>query len=250
MLDPSEARAVAEQFGVSAGQVARDHLISHLLAAISMHAAEAVTFFGGTALARTLLPGNRLSEDIDLIARDSRREVAALLDDALPRALRREFPGSTWNPALTDVAGPAPAMFRTPDGLAVRVQLLSPIGYPPWPTAFIKLTQRYTDSPPATLWVPTESAFAASKSTAWYDRAASRDLYDLWALAEHGHITAAAAQLFSQHGPTGRPPSPSLFRKPPPEDRWQRDLGGQIRLTITAAHALATVREAWAAVSS
>jgi hypothetical protein len=250
MLDLSEARAVAEQFGVSAGQVARDHLISHLLAAISTHAAEAVIFFGGTALARTLLPGNRLSEDIDLIARDSRRDVATLLDDALPRALRREFPGSTWDPALTDVADPAPAMFRTPDGLAVRVQLLSPIGYPPWPTAFTELAQRYTDSPPATLWVPTAPAFAASKTTAWHDRAASRDLYDLWALAEHGHITADAAQLFAQHGPTNRPPTPSLFRNPPPEDRWQPDLGGQLRLTITAANALAIVREAWAAVSS
>jgi hypothetical protein len=88
--------------------------------------------------------------------------VATLLDDALPRALRREFPGSTWNPALTDVAGPAPATFRTPDGLAVRVQLLSPIGYPPWPTAFTELAQRYTDSPPAMLWVPTAPAFAPS----------------------------------------------------------------------------------------
>jgi predicted nucleotidyltransferase component of viral defense system len=95
MLEVSQARAVAEQFGVPAGQVARDHLISQLLAAISTHAADEVTFFGGTALARTLLPGNRLSEDIDLIARRSRRDVAALLDDTLPRALRREFPGST-----------------------------------------------------------------------------------------------------------------------------------------------------------
>lgn len=155
MLNPSEARAVAEQFGVSAGQVARDHLISHLLAAISTHAADAVTFFGGTPLARTLLPGNRLSEDIDLIARDTRRDVATLLDDALPRALRREFPGSTWGPALTDVTGPAPGVFRTPDGLTVRVQLLSPIGYPPLPTAFTELAQRYTDAPPATLRVPT-----------------------------------------------------------------------------------------------
>lgn len=141
-------------------------------------------------------------------------------------------------------------MFRTPDGLTVSLQLLSPIGYPPWPTAFTELVQRYIDAPPATLWVPTAPAFTASKTTAWYDRAAYRDLYDLWALAEHGHITTEAAQLFARHGPTNRPPSPSVFRNPPSEDRWQRDLSGQLRLAITAAEALTGVREAWAAACS
>lgn len=35
MLDPQEEAAIAEQFGVARAQVRRDHLISHLLAAIS-----------------------------------------------------------------------------------------------------------------------------------------------------------------------------------------------------------------------
>ena len=50
MLNPTEAQTLAERFGVSPGQIARDHLISHLLAALSAHAADQVIFFGGTAL--------------------------------------------------------------------------------------------------------------------------------------------------------------------------------------------------------
>lgn len=53
MLDPDEAAAIAERFGVGRSQVRRDHLISHLLGALSEHAADQVIFFGGTALSRT-----------------------------------------------------------------------------------------------------------------------------------------------------------------------------------------------------
>ena len=67
-MDPGEEAAVAEQFGVARPQVRRDHLISHLLAALSRHLADDVIFFGGTALARSLAPDGRLSEDIDLLA--------------------------------------------------------------------------------------------------------------------------------------------------------------------------------------
>lgn len=56
MLDPAEAAAVAEEFGVSDEQVRRDHLLSHLLAVLAQRLPEAVVFFGGTALARTHLP--------------------------------------------------------------------------------------------------------------------------------------------------------------------------------------------------
>ncbi len=59
MLDPVEEVAVAEQFGVAAAQVRRDHLISHLLVALSRSLADEVVFFGGTALARGLVPDGR-----------------------------------------------------------------------------------------------------------------------------------------------------------------------------------------------
>ncbi|MGH3611772.1 MAG: nucleotidyl transferase AbiEii/AbiGii toxin family protein [Pseudonocardia sp.] len=249
MLDPAEAQAVAEQFGAAPSQVARDHLVSHLLAALSAHASDQVIFFGGTALARTLLPDGRLSEDVDLIAVEARRDVAEQLHRVVPRALRREFPSLRWDPALPQLRDVEPAVLHTSDGLTVRIQLLSSTGYPTWPVERLSLRQRYRDAPPAQLTVPTSASFAAAKTIAWLDRAAARDLYDLWALAEHDHITAEAGRLFAQHGPTNRPPTTDLFRGAPDETRWRRDLGGQLRLTITAATALAVVRVRWAAAS-
>ena len=78
--DLDEARAVSERFGVAIEQVRRDHLISHVLAAISRYHRDEVLFFGGTALARTFLPDGRLSEDVDLIALAPRADVAAALE--------------------------------------------------------------------------------------------------------------------------------------------------------------------------
>ena len=139
-----------------------------------------------------------------------------------------------------------PALLRTTDGLTVRLQLLDPMGYPKWPVHTIDLIQRYSDAPPARLTTPTPPAFAAWKTTAWFDRAAARDLYDLWALAKTGQITADAARLFIRYGPTNRPPDDSMFANAPDEVHWRRDLGGQLRLDITAVDALAVVKAKWA----
>lgn len=207
VLEPTELQDVTATFGVYEGQVLRDHLISHLLAAISAEAAHEVVFFGGTALARSVVPDGRLSEDIDLLAIVRRSEVAARLTATLPRALRREFPGLGWDPALTEVREPAPAILRSADGLVVRIQLLSATGYPQWPTEEIDLVQRYSDVPPARLVVPTATGFAAAKAVAWYDRRASRDLWDLWALAERGHVDREAAPFYARLGPTNRAPT-------------------------------------------
>ena len=80
VLDPVEEAAVAEQFGVAAGQVRRDHLISHLLATLSLSLVDQLVFFRGTALARSLVPGGLLSEDIDLLAIGRRRDVVAAVE--------------------------------------------------------------------------------------------------------------------------------------------------------------------------
>jgi predicted nucleotidyltransferase component of viral defense system len=245
MLHPDEETAVAERFGVARGQVRRDHLISHLLAAISTHAADEVIFFGGTALSRTIAPHGRLSEDIDLIALGRRRDTAEKLETGLLRTTRREFPGLRWQPRLTAVRDTEPAVLTTTDGITVRLQLLRSEGYPPWPTTTASLVQRYSDTPSATLTVPTAAAFAAAKTVAWMDRAASRDLFDLWLLAQAGAISTEAAGLFTRHGPTTTPPTRALFAHPPQEPHWRRDLSGQTRLTITAHHAATIVGDTW-----
>jgi predicted nucleotidyltransferase component of viral defense system len=246
MLDPTEAAAVAEQFGVADEQVRRDHLLSHLLAVLASHATDRVVFFGGTALARTHLPDGRLSEDLDLYAIPRRVDVAPHLEKLLADGVRREYGRLVWNPPLTSVSSVTPAVLRTTDGLTVRVQLLDPADHPAWPTERRALMQRYTDAPPATLTVPTLAAFAAAKTAAWHDRHAPRDLYDLWGLAGLGALDGEAADLFTRLGPIGKPPQPWMFREPPDEQTWITELAGQTRIAVTPAEALAVVRDGWA----
>jgi hypothetical protein len=72
-----EWSAVADEFGVDLEQVRRDHLISHVLAAIAEGVAtDDLVFFGGTALSRTYLTDARLSADVDLTALVPRADVA------------------------------------------------------------------------------------------------------------------------------------------------------------------------------
>lgn len=127
MLEQDELAAVADRFGVAEDQVRRDHLISHVLAALPKIAPD-VLFVGGTALARTHLAdpaaGGRLSEDIDLGVPE-RDAVATALDERLPRQLRKEFPGTSWDPPLRSVKSAIePGTLVTTTDLRVRVQLL------------------------------------------------------------------------------------------------------------------------------
>ncbi len=249
-LDPAEAAAVAQSFGVALEQVHRDHLISHILAALSRDHRNEVLFFGGTALARTHLPDGRLSEDVDLIALAARSATAAAVENTLERALLRSFGRIRWAPALSVIRDTDAAILLADAGrLAVRIQLLNQLGYEPWPTELRDLIQRYHDAPPAVLRVPTAASFAAWKTVAWRDRTAPRDLYDLWGLVERGHINAEAADLFVAHGPTHTPPQPWMFATAPAEDDWRTQLATQTRLTVTAAEALHAVAHAWARAS-
>lgn len=96
MIDRTEIEAVAGRFGVPDTQIIRDHLISHVLAAIAdWPDSNRVTFFGGTALCRTWLPDLRLSEDIDLLI-DSPSDGEGLRGH-VTRQLRREFPNLAWS---------------------------------------------------------------------------------------------------------------------------------------------------------
>lgn len=208
MLDPDELMNTAAAFGVSEDQVRRDHLISHILSALGELDAP-LLFFGGTALARTHLAdpasGGRLSEDIDLCTSD-RRDVATLLTDQLPRLLRREFPGCTWQPLLSSVQAVQPA------------QLVS-------------------------LTVPTALSFVGMKTVAWMDRAAARDLYDLARSSERGAVTSEVEPLIRRI--TGWKVAPHCFASAPASE-WQNALSHQTRHLPTAQQCLHTVTTAFA----
>lgn len=247
-MDVDERDQVAEQFGVAPEQVERDHLISYLLAFLSEQFGDRIHFIGGTALARTNLPNGRLSEDIDLVAVDTRKAVAEELDDGLPRAIARTHGRLTLEPPFSRVLDTVPVIARTVEGMAVKIQLLSSRDRIVWPSERRLLDQRYSDAPAAELIVPTLPAFAASKTATWANRSAPRDLWDLRALSQIGAIDETALHIFQKFGPTNRPPGGRIFADPPSDAAWQTQLAGQTRLTVTAVEALRIVREAWARV--
>jgi len=245
-LTSEETDQVRNEFGVATEQVLRDHAVSHILGALAdMRGAEQLIFFGGTALSRTFLPLLRLSEDLDLLADGPRAELAGRIEQIVARRLARSHGTVTWSPSLADTKGSDSAVLGIGERIRIRVQLLTADGYPAWPTRPHRLVQRYSDAPAATMRTLTAPAFVASKASAWLDRHTPRDLYDLWALGEHGHITPEADDLFKHLGPTHGHVQPWMFDTAPAEDAWQDALGHQGIVRITAAKALAEVKEMW-----
>lgn len=240
-----ELEAVAERFGVALEQVRRDHLLSHAIAAVAGGVStDDVVFFGGTALSRTHLADARLSEDIDLIARAARADVAAQIEAAIRQGLARSHGRPVWRPALTATTGSQAAELSVDGVASIQIQLMSGDGYL-WPTEVRDIEQRYTDAPHARMRTLTSAGFAAAKLGAWVERRAPRDLYDLWALAERDLIDGDALDVFVRLGPFARPPSSWVFDVVPDESAWRRALAHQTRLRVTAAEALSAVRAAW-----
>ena len=250
MLDPRELAEVAAAFGVADEQVRRDHLISHVLTAVA-DLGQPITFFGGTALARTYLSdphvGARLSEDIDLYA-GQRRTIAAVFDERIPQQLRREFPGTRWEPTLSAVRSTEPAQLVTRDGLRLRVQLLDSAGehheLAQWRVEDRAVMLRYGDLPATTrLQVPTLESFAAMKTVAWADRRAARDLYDLAGLAALGALTADVADRVRRA--TGWSVTRHILQASPASD-WDTQLGHQTRSLPSAKQCLDVLLDAYA----
>lgn len=244
-----EWAAVADRFGVDLEQVRRDHLISHVLAALGQVPTDDLVFFGGTALSRTYLADARLSEDIDLVALAPRTQVAAAVEASVRHALARSHGRPSWRPALALTRGSAPAVLGVDDTLGIQVQLVTGDGFL-WPTEVRQVEQRYSDAPPAVLRTLTAAGFAAAKLATWMERRAPRDLYDMWALAERGHVDATAVEVFVSRGPTARPPGAWVFDTDLDEATWRRALGHQTRLRVSAMQALDAVRAAWRRAAS
>ncbi len=229
-------------FGADETQVRRDHAISHCLAALSEIDDDRLTFFGGTALSRTRLPGLRLSEDIDLIARAPRDSVAEEIQDVLTTTLRPLIGTPIFEPALTRTRGAQASVMLLAD-IRVQIQLVASHGYPQWPTEVAELHQRYADAPSARMRVLTRPAAVAAKLSAWVDRMASRDLYDLWALVLRGDVDRDALALFARHGQFTDANRISFDRLPEAKE-WYTALGHQGRVLVGPSEAAEIVRSA------
>lgn len=225
-----DLHTIQDTFGVDEAQVRRDHVISHCLAALSTINDDHLVFFGGTALSRTRLPDLRLSEDIDLIARAPRASIAEEIQDVLTTTLRPLIGTPIFEPALTETRGAQASVMLLTD-VRVQIQLLASDGYPQWPTEVADLHQRYADAPAARMRVLTRPAAVAAKLSAWADRAAPRDLYDLWALATRGGVDAEALALYAQHGQFTDARRIS-FNRLPDSEAWYAALGHQGRVLV------------------
>jgi hypothetical protein len=245
MLIDSDRERVKAEFSADDSQVERDHLISHILAELSTGMRQQLKFYGGTALSRSYLPHGRLSEDVDLIAVGPRPAIAGQVLEVLTRGLAREFGRPSFSPLLTEARSVTPIVMKVPSGPQVQLQLLPSNHYPAWPFHVMTLQDRYSDCGPASLSIPTRDSFVAWKTTAFMDRRASRDLWDLAALAELDAFTPEAARLFTQFGLLRSLPSDSTIPPAPDEPAWERDLAHQTRLAITAEQARTRVVDAW-----
>jgi predicted nucleotidyltransferase component of viral defense system len=202
MIEASELDEWAERLGVATAQIRHDHLVSHLLAAISFLSVSDVAFYGGTALCRTLLDGARVSEDVDLLHADPQAVLEAL-EGTVPQVLRREFPRAAFD-APTRIHDTWTTDLIAPEGLRLRVQVTRTSSTDPWEFAHADVSLRYSDLDASVrLPIPTPDTFVAMKGLAWHDRHAPRDLFDLAGLARGGHISRVAAELMhakSSHG--------------------------------------------------
>jgi predicted nucleotidyltransferase component of viral defense system len=243
MIDRSEIEAIAGRFGAPDTQIIRDHLISHVLAAIADWSdRDRVTFFGGTALCRTWLPDLRLSEDIDLLI-DSPTDIDGLRTH-ITRRLRREFPNLAWTRLGSQHQ--VETWNLAADDLEVKVQFARRPEWQAIPVVVERVQLRYSDlTPSVDLRVPTPSGFAAMKLMAWLDRRTPRDLYDLAALADAGHIDEAAAELVRSIA--GYTPSAATLERTVPGSvvtSWQTELGHQASDLTSPDDCLTRVRAA------
>lgn len=234
MIDEAEIRRLASQLSVPESQVRRDHLLSHLIRALPLD--DRVVFIGGTALNRTHLPNVRLSEDLDVYLTE---DTPPDLVDVLIEGVRLEFPSmsATARTRHHDVD----TTVLEADGLRIQLQVIS--NRPNWldlPKAATPVRLSYSDLPEAAdLIVPTVDAFGAMKLTAYIDRAAARDLFDLAELAKRGTLGEVSLELVQQI--LGRSLVRQEFKAIPTDDQWNVELSRQVAEPGTPAGALETV---------
>jgi len=243
-LPDVELYDVADRFGVDLDQVRRDHVISHVLAAISRRARDAFLFVGGTMLSRTWLPDLRLSEDVDLMVFVPRAEAGGLLADAVDAAVVPIVGSVSWDVDPRTAKDSQAIYLSAGDDVTIKFQLVDTTGRPRWPHLVRDIEQRYVDAPPARLNVPTAQAAVAMKLTAWVDRRTSRDLYDLWAMTQQGMVDAGALALYHRFGQTTKPLGAHVFQNPPSQDVWEAALGHQCILAATPIEAVTAVGKA------
>lgn len=249
MIDAAEVQTWARRFGVSEGQIRRDHFISHVLRALAAIHTTA-RFFGGTALCRTYLDATRLSEDIDLLHPDPGRFLD-MLQAEMPAALRREFPDTTWEPRADEGDG-ITTYLVSPGITAIKVYVgRDGSNTRAWEFEKTEVRLRYRDLPNVQeLQCPTLASFAAMKLAAWFDRQAPRDLFDLAGLAGLGVLVDPNVDRLLR-AKTGGGIIRAEFARVPRRtaEAWETELRAQVGTLPSADDCLNKVRAALPEIS-
>jgi predicted nucleotidyltransferase component of viral defense system len=245
MIDAAERDDWVRRFGVSAAQITRDHFLSHILQALGDRYPQTRSF-GGTALCRTLLDESRVSEDIDLLHPEP-REFLGELRDALPPALRREFPDATWSDTIAADDGFS-CLLVAPriEPIKVYVGRDGP-NTNAWEFALLPVQLRYTDLPATQdFQCPTPGTFAAMKLSAWTDRRTPRDLFDLAGLAEAGILQDPDVERIFTAKWGHRVIVQDIDQLPArTTDAWETELAAQVGSLPSAEECLDQVRRAF-----
>ena len=241
MININERQEIQDLFGVSQGQVNRDHAISHTLSALQLLETKFV-FFGGTALSRTFLDKGRLSEDIDLYTAD--RDALCSELDELPNFLEEEFPQANWNlrPSQTSELGHSSLVCEPSIQIKVQIVDSSQRVWLKIPTQLSEIQQRYSDAPRTKLWTPTFDGFIVMKTLAWLDRRSPRDLFDLYGLSKERDVTEVVRELVGEL--CGHQITTGMLNRPP-IGAWHEQLAHQTNLQITAEESLEGVLDWW-----
>lgn len=165
----------------------------------------------------------RLSEDLDVYLIEGKADDVA---DRLLEGVRLEYPGASVISRVRqyDVA----TYILEVDGLRIQIQVIS--NRPEWrklPAESTPVRLKYSDlADSVALTVPTVEAFGAMKLSAYIDRAAPRDLFDLKELAVRGLVGHESIALTRQL--LGRPLARQEFESSPTDDQWNLELSHQV----------------------
>jgi predicted nucleotidyltransferase component of viral defense system len=245
VIDQQEIKARARRLGLQPDHVAKDYVLTHLLAAIAEENAFLV-FRGGTALARIYWPDFRLSEDLDFITSAVGSGVDTALRVALQIAADRtgteliiEIPRlrDGWNRCEV---GWDEGVVRLDVNIGDRAAL--PVRYGVLDLPYSDLS----DGP----WKMEVVALEEILANKWYmldDREEPRDLFDLWfGVCIKGVPLEHIGEAFrAKYG--GKPGLWRVEKARRLEKSWDERLGHQVRdlprfeEVITAV--LAKVRE-------
>lgn len=226
MIGREEIRRRAGALGLLEGQLERDYVLNHVLAAIA-ESRSPIIFRGGTALARVYWPDFRLSEDLDFIT-DEGSDVESVLRGAVQVAVARtgiaiRMDGGRFERGIrrfqaTWEGGSLQIDVLTGERAAIATQRL-PLHLP------------YSDlaAPVRKITVVALEEILATKWWMLDDRAEPRDLFDLWTgLCVRGVPVQSVADAFRAiYGYA--PAIESIQRAARRADAWDIRLRHQVR---------------------